>query len=251
MPSSRNINNSFFEGSYKHAWKNLIPEGLTEAEVDFIQDVGSLQKGSRILDLMCGYGRHTLGLARRGVHVTAIDNLREYIEEISLSAIQEGLPVQPVQADLLDTSFHEEYDAAICMGNSFAFFNKEDALTILKNISFHLKAGGILIINSWMIAEIAIKYFKERDWHYAGDYKCILEYQYRSFPSRIESEQTIISKDGTVEVIKGIDYILTLDEMEEMFRQAGLKIKDLFCTPRKRKFSFGDVRIYMVVEKSN
>jgi len=45
------------------------------------------------------------------------------------------------------------------MGNSFAFFDRQDAVTILKNISGHLKAGGIFIINSWMIAEVALKHF--------------------------------------------------------------------------------------------
>ncbi len=250
MPSpSTNINNSFFEGSYKHVWKGIIPPALTEAEVDFIQEIAALKDNSRVLDIMCGYGRHALELARRGVNVSAVDNLQDYIDEIKSKAGEEDLPINATQADVLHAKFDGVYDAAICMGNSFAFFNQEDSVTILKNISAHLKPAGVFIINSWMVAEIAIKHFKERDWHYAGHYKCLLEYRYCFHPSRIESEQTIIAPDGTVETVKGIDYIFTLDELEKMFREAGLRTKDIFSTPRKKKFKVGDGIIYIVAEK--
>jgi 2-polyprenyl-3-methyl-5-hydroxy-6-metoxy-1,4-benzoquinol methylase len=250
MPSSSpNINNHFFEGSYKYAWKGIIPPGVTEAEADFIQEISKLKEGDRVLDLMCGYGRHALELGRRGFAVTAIDNLGEYVDEIRMKAAEEGLAVDAIEQDVLYATLAGVYDAVICMGNSFAFFNKEDAITILKNISGHLKPGGVLVINSWMIAEVAIRHFKERDWHYAGEYKCMLEYKYCFYPSRIESEQTVIGPDKSIEMVKGVDYIFTLDELEVMFNEAGLRTKELYSTPRKRKFSMGDGRIYLVAEK--
>jgi len=250
MPSSSsNINNTFFKGLYKHAWKGIIPPGLTEAEVDFIQEVAALKKRSKVLDIMCGYGRHALELARREVSVTAIDNLQAYIDEIKTKAEEENLSVNAFHADVLHANLDEVYDAIICMGNSFAFFNREDAITILKNCSDHLKKDGVLIINSWMIAEVAIRHFKEKDWHYAGEYKCMLEYKYWLHPSRIESEQTIIAPDGSIETVKGIDYIFTLNELELIFNEAGLKTKDVFSTPRKKRFALGDGRAYIVASK--
>jgi hypothetical protein len=96
---------------------------------------------------------------------------------------------------------------------------------------------------------VALKHFKEKDWHYAGQYKCVLEYKYSFYPSRIESEQTIIAPNGSVEIVKGIDYIFTLDQLEEMFAEAGLKTKEVYSTPRKKKFVIGDGRVYIVAEK--
>ena len=107
-----------------------------------------------------------------------------------------------------------------------------------------------MVINSWMIAEIAIKYFRGKDWNFAGDYKCLLDYKYCFYPSRIESEQTIIAPDGSIEVLKGVDYIFSLDELEVMFQVAGLRTKDLYSTPRKRNFVLGDNKIYIVAEKT-
>jgi SAM-dependent methyltransferase len=248
--STDNINNSFFNSVYKDVWKKLIPNGLTEAEVDFIMETAGLQPGDKVLDIMCGYGRHSIELGKRGIDVTSIDNLNEYIEEIKANAHQQNLPVRGIKAGILEVELQENYDAIICMGNSFSFFNKEETSQILKKLSLSLKPGGILIINSWMIAEIALKHFKEKDWFQVEEYKYLLDYKFHFQPNRIESEQTIVSADGTIDVLKGIDYIFSLDELESMFLDAGLSTKELYSTPRKRRFVLGDGRIYIVVEKT-
>lgn len=248
--STDNINNSFFNSVYKDVWKKLIPNGLTEAEVDFIMETAGLQPGDKVLDIMCGYGRHSIELGKRGIDVTSIDNLNEYIEEIKANAHEQNLPVRGIKAGILEVELKENYDAIICMGNSFSFFNKEETSQILKKLSLSLQPGGILIINSWMIAEIALKHFKEKDWFQVEEYKYLLDYKFHFQPNRIESEQTIVSADGTVDVLKGIDYIFSLDELESMFLDAGLCTKELYSTPRKRRFVLGDGRIYIVVERT-
>ena len=99
--TTENINNSFFDGVYKDIWRRLIPDGLTKAENDWILQEANLQAGDRLIDLMCGYGRHALALARKGIHVTAVDNLKEYVEEIRSTAQKENLPVECLEQDVL------------------------------------------------------------------------------------------------------------------------------------------------------
>ena len=248
-PTQPNINNSFFAGIYKNVWRETIPQGLTEAEVDFIIEMGGLKEGEKVFDFMCGYGRHTLALARRGMHVTAIDSAAEYIEELRNITIKEQLPVTSIEGDILSFEIDDKLDCAICMGNSIAFFEKRDIVGILNNVSLNLKPGGAIILNSWTIAEIAFRYFKERDWHYEGEYKCVIENQYCLSPSRIEFSQVIISPDGSIENLQGVDYILSLMEIEEILHSTGFKLKNCFSTPRKRKFNLGDTQIYIVGEK--
>ena len=228
----------------------LIPPGLSEAECSFLEEEATLQKGDSVLDLMCGYGRHALELARRGYAVTAIDNLKDYIEEINSAAVEENLPVQAFVGGALETPFHRQHKAIICMGNSFAFFDKEDALSLLRKVSAHLQPDGIFVINTWMIAEIAIRHFREHEWHRVDQYKYLLEYKYHFQPSRIESEHTLIKPDGSVEALQGVDYIFTLTELEGMFREAGLRLQSVYGTPKKRPFKMGDNRAYLVVVKT-
>ncbi len=250
MTIQPNINNIFFEGSYKEVWRKIIPPGLTEAEVDFIMEVAGLKPKDSVLDLMCGYGRHALELGRRDCFVTAIDNLSAYTEEIEAKATEESLPVNAIAADVVNIKLDTTFQAAICMGNSFAFFNKEDALKLLQNVASALNINGKLIINTWMLGEIAIRHFKEKDWFYVDDYIYLIDSKYLFNPTRIESDHIIIRSGMEAEVIKGIDYIFTASEFNEILNTAGFTLNEMFSTPRKRKFQFGDTRAYIVAEKN-
>lgn len=244
------INSQFFNSLYKDVWKALIPPGLTEAETDFLLDAAQLAPGDRVLDLMCGYGRHSLALSRRRVAVTAVDNLKEYINEINDTASGEGLPVKAVQENVLEFEPDESYRAVICMGNSIAFFNREETTGLFKKISTHLDHDGVFVINTWMIAEVAIRHFKEKEWYYVNEYKYLLDYTFCFNPNRIESEQTIVTADGAVETLKGVDYIFSLDELQVMLAQAGMRLEAVYSTPRKRPFAMGDGRAYIVARRA-
>jgi SAM-dependent methyltransferase len=247
--TSDNINDTFFWGIYKDVWRRLVPDGLTEAETDFIEQAATLLSGASVIDLMCGYGRHTLQLAKRGHKVTAIDNLPDYIQEICEKAEAEALSVKTQLNSLLAMQLTDTYDAAICMGNSFSFFSKEEAQQILATISAHLRVGGCFIINTWMLGEIAIRHFKEKEWFYAGEYKYLHDCCYLFNPSRIESEHTIVPPDGQAESFKGVDYIFTLPELDELLKGAGLIIDGIYSTPRKKPFKMGDTRAYITAYK--
>jgi cyclopropane fatty-acyl-phospholipid synthase-like methyltransferase len=252
MPQSAtaNINNQFFDGIYKEVWKKLIPPGLSEAEVDFIIEASALKEGDQLLDLMCGYGRHALEAARRGIVVTAIDNSQAYIDEIKIRSEQDSLNVKAILSGIEEAELQGTYKAAICMGNSFAFFDKGEALDILNKIAGCLVKGGTFIINTWMIAEIAIRHFREKDWFYIDGYKYLSDNEFLLNPSRIETSHIIIADDGTTESIKGIDYILTISELNDLFRSAGLQLKEIYSTPRKKRFRLGDTRAYIIAVKS-
>src|SRR6187401_80782 len=161
---SENVNNSFFDGYYKDIWRQIFPEKTTKAEVDFIVEEAKLNSQSVILDLMCGYGRHALEFARRKINVTAVDNLPDYINEIKEKSNSEELSLHCICTDVLEMQIDQEYDAVICMGNSLQFFDEEDVIRLLSNISGHLKANGKVFINTWSIAEIAMNSFKEKNW---------------------------------------------------------------------------------------
>jgi len=248
--SMSNINDTYFDGLYKDIWKNIIPAELTPKEVDFIIPYFKLQQDSSVLDLMCGYGRHALALAAKGIHVTAVDNLPDYINELKKNAEAENLPVEAVLADVIQWKAKKNYDLVICMGNSLQFFDKGELMRLLKNISAHLKDGGHVFINTWSIMEIAVKHFKENSSGTIGAIQSIAESKYFYSPSRIETEHKMITADGTTEIKKGIDYIWSLNEIENLLNECGIKMKEVFSVPGKRRFSLGDARAYIIAEKS-
>jgi 2-polyprenyl-3-methyl-5-hydroxy-6-metoxy-1,4-benzoquinol methylase len=246
-----NINNSFFDGYYKEIWRHIFPEKTTVAEVDFIINDAQLKSGSYVLDLMCGYGRHSLELAKRGISVTAVDNLPSYIEEINHKASEGNLPVECICTDVLEMKIEKEYDAVICMGNSLQFFNAEDLQKLIENISAHLKPGGRFYINTWTIAEIALQNIKENVSSRIGDMTLQSECSVLFHPTRITVKSTIINDKGDREVKTGIDYIYSIAEMEVLLKKAGLQLKEIYSIPGRKPFTVGEPRAYIVAEKSS
>ncbi len=244
-----NINDSFFNGYYKEIWKTIIPDELTVKEVDFMIPYFGLQPGDKVLDLMCGYGRHAAGLARKGIQVTAVDNLPDYIAEVKTISQKEDLKINAIQSDVLDFITDEKFNLAICMGNSINFFDAADTEKLLKNISSLLQPGGHLLINSWSLAEIAMQNFKEKSWSNVGELKFLNDSRFLFHPNRIECESTIIDKEGRTEVKKGIDYIFSINELETMLTNAGLSLKEIYSIPGRKKFTVGEPRAYLVAEK--
>jgi SAM-dependent methyltransferase len=244
-----NINDSFFDGYYKEIWKTIIPDELTVKEVEFMIPYFNLKEGSRVLDLMCGYGRHATALARKDIEVTAVDNLADYVNEIKAVAKNETLPVTVFQTSVLDFKTKDRFDLAICMGNSLNFFDADDTMKILTNICSFLKKGGHLLINSWSIAEIAFKNFKENSWSQIDDLKFLTKSKFLFYPTRIETESIIISKNGETESKSGIDYIFSLNEMEAMLKMTGFALKEVYSIPGRKKFTVGEPRAYLVAEK--
>lgn len=245
-----NINDSYFDGHYKDIWRAIIPAELTIKEVDFMLQYFKLQPGSKVLDIMCGYGRHAIALAKKGMVVTAVDNLEEYIQEVRQTAEKESLPIRAIREDVTRFASTEKFDLALCMGNSLNFFKAEDIHRLLVNIHSFLAPGGHLLINTWSLAEIVIKNFAARSWSDIGDLKFLTASEYLFHPTRIEFTSTIFSPDGAMEEKKGIDYIYSVAEMEAMLNNAGFNMEELYSIPGRKAFALGEPRAYIVAEKN-
>lgn len=244
-----NINDTYFDGYYKEIWRTAIPDILTEKEVDFIIPFFNLQAGSKVLDVMCGYGRHAIALAKKGINVTAVDNLVDYITEIEKISEAEHLPLKALQSDIIDFKADDIFDLVICMGNSLNFFNKKDTVSLLKAFSSCLKSGGQVLINTWSLAETVMKNFKEKSWNKVGELKFLTESKFLFHPARIETESIVITPDCKTEVKTGIDYIFSLNEMEDMLNAAGLTLKEIYSVPGKKIFALGEPRAYLIAQK--
>jgi cyclopropane fatty-acyl-phospholipid synthase-like methyltransferase len=241
-----NINDTYFDGYYKDIWKAIIPSELTVKEVDFMIQHFNLQPGMKVLDLMCGYGRHSIALAEKGISVTAVDNLAEYTDAIREIAETKKLPIETITTSIAGFMPNDTYDLVICMGNSLNFFDHNELSGILKMISSNLKSSGHFLINSWSIAEITFKSFQEKGWSQVGDYKFITDSKIVFHPTRIETEHLIIDGNDKKEIKKAVDYIYSISEFDQLFKAVGLVCKEIYSIPGRKKFSVGDPRIYII-----
>jgi cyclopropane fatty-acyl-phospholipid synthase-like methyltransferase len=83
----------FFGSEYFEEYaEDLTPE-RTKTEVDFLEKELKLKKGTKILDLVCGHGRHTIELAKRGYLMTGQDINASFLKNTKQSAKKAGVEV--------------------------------------------------------------------------------------------------------------------------------------------------------------
>lgn len=128
--------------------------GTTSAEVDFIARMASLRAGSRVLDVPCGSGRHTLELARRGCRVTGMDVSAEAIGYLRRAAADQRLDVNTTpRRHAASATGDLTADAAICMGNAFGFLDHRGTERLLADLARVFAPTGTLVLDYGFVAE--------------------------------------------------------------------------------------------------
>ena len=82
---------TFFDDGYLVAGFGPIKRRRTLADIRFIRKALSPKKGSSVIDVCCGVGRHALELARLGYRVTGVDLSEAYIQVARQRAKKRGL----------------------------------------------------------------------------------------------------------------------------------------------------------------
>lgn len=137
----------------------------TEDQVDFIIRTLELSGSERILDMACGFGRHSLELARRGFRVVGVDITKAYIEDAVSEAEKASLDVRFLCSDILDLNFYKEFDVVLNLADGAIGYleTDEENLLIFDKISEALKPGGKHFMDICN-AEHAEAYFPKRHW---------------------------------------------------------------------------------------
>jgi 2-polyprenyl-3-methyl-5-hydroxy-6-metoxy-1,4-benzoquinol methylase len=122
----------------------------TIGECDFIEREINYDKTSRILDIGCGTGRHSIELAKRGYRVTGIDLSESQLKRAREKASQQNLSINFEKLDARKLTFLNEFDLVImlCEG-AFSLMETDDMnFQILCNASNALKSKGKLIFTT-------------------------------------------------------------------------------------------------------
>lgn len=141
----------------------------TNQEVDFILKVTGAAIGSAFIDVGCGPGRHSLELARRGMHVTGIDVSQDFIDiaqKNSAAEFRSNTEFLRLDArDLINhASLHAKFDFAICLcqGAFGLMIDDQHDVEILAGIRRSLKEQGVLVLSAFN-AYFSVKHHGDAD----------------------------------------------------------------------------------------
>src|SRR5436190_23444884 len=107
----------FFTGINCEFWEKAVLPEWTEHETKFLLNEMNLDAGDHVLDMPCGYGRHSIAFSKKGFPVTAVDISTTFIEKLIRDASAERLPVVGIREDILSVSLEKKFAGAICLGN--------------------------------------------------------------------------------------------------------------------------------------
>lgn len=138
------------ENTYSETWFELFlrqPDGeQTDLEVDFLKRQLPSSEFRTVLDLCCGYGRHAAPLAEAGYSVVGIDRDPGVVKRARALHDQERLTFRILDMTKL-SELSGEFDAVICMWQSFGYFDAATNADVLRQIAGHTRTGGRLVLD--------------------------------------------------------------------------------------------------------
>ncbi len=137
----------FEVNDYLFAYEDDLTDERSDAEVASYVNLLELKTPMKILDLACGFGRHTNRLARLGHIVTGVDYMPDFLAIASQKANEMGVQVDYRQGDMRRVSFSEEFDRVMLLFGSFGYFEDNENEQVIQNMAYALKRGGWVLFD--------------------------------------------------------------------------------------------------------
>lgn len=229
QPATENWYASWFDTPYYHILYKDRDYDEAQAFMDNLTHYLNLPEESKILDLACGKGRHSIYLNQLGYEVTGADLSENSINEASKSSNEK---LHFVKHDMR-ISFEEKFDAIFNLFTSFGYFEDDaDNLTTLKAIRDSLTEYGFAVIDFMNVDFVLENLIPEETKTVDG-----IDF----YIKRYEKENHIYKEISFSD--KGKDYYFTekvqalrLADFEKMMDEAGIYLLDVFGDYKLRKF---------------
>jgi SAM-dependent methyltransferase len=138
----------FFEESWPKISQGFESEADAETEIGWILRHVRPPAGARVLDAPCGFGRHSLALARRGFQVTGVDLSETELGRARERARAARLTLDLVRQDMRDMEFSGEFDLALNLFSSIGYFSDDEDRLLIDRFCTALRPGGLFVLDT-------------------------------------------------------------------------------------------------------
>ena len=221
-PSPAETWDAFFSDFYLRAFADDARGAEAERQALAAARLAGCPEGGDLLDVPCGFGRHSLPLARAGYRVVGVDRSQALIDEARRRAGDARRP-KLVRADYRQLPFADaSFDAALNLFTSLGYLGDEEDTKALAEIGRVLRPGGRLLVES-MHRDLLVREFREQDWRLLGEGRLLLEQ--RTFDAAAgvaQTTQTLIGTSGERDSRTFSIRVYSATELTAMLGAAGL-----------------------------
>jgi SAM-dependent methyltransferase len=221
----------------------------SEAEAESIIALLGPSEGSRILDLCCGYGRHAIGLAKKGYDLIGLDLSPVLLKKARDDMAESETDVVLVRADMRDIPFKCTFDYVINIFTAFGYFdNEDDDQRVMNGVCAALRPGGAFLMDT-VNREWVLSHFRKEHWEELEEGKYALdEREFDPLSSRIRARTICLGEGEKVERHHSMRFY-TLTEMTRMVEAAGMKLTSAYGHLDGRRYWLESPRMVVRAEK--
>ncbi|MCH7973180.1 MAG: class I SAM-dependent methyltransferase [Bacteroidetes bacterium] len=215
--------------------------------VESIISITNIKNKSKILDLACGAGRHSIEFAKKGFLLTAVDLSENLLNNAKVNAQNAEVDIDFIRADIRDFYIDDKFDLVLNLFTSFGYFESdEENFKVFKSAYDHLNENGFFIFdyfNKKYLEENLIPNSSLR----IEDGEII---QKRRIEKGRVIKDIIIKKNGNEKYFKESVKIYSLDEIKSKLELTKFNIKDIYGSFDRSKFDESlSNRIIIIAQK--
>ena len=213
-------------GNYLKEHSHYFSKKRTNEDLEFIINVLKLKKKDKILDLACGHGRHTIGLARRGFNVDGLDFSGYLLRLAKKEARRNNLKVDFYQQDIHGIRLKPKYEKIFLF---FADFGLFDAEKVFRNVTKILRKNGLFLLD----CDNVFRLVKHLTVHHHSPY--VFDFMKMELREKNQKGQ-------------GIKYY-TFPELVRLLSQFGFRVVSVFGSYKKEPLSIDSKRMIIIARK--
>ena len=203
----------------------------------------NIRPNSKILDLACGTGRHSIYLSKKGFDVVGIDQSKKNIITAKENENEKLIFFQQE----MTKDINMQFNAIFNFFTSFGYVDHKYNYNTIENISKNLKKGGLFIIdflNQKIVKKNLVEYEEKNIENLNFNIHRYIENNYIFKEISFEHNETKYNFKEKV-------MLLDLEDFENYFNKNNLKIIDIYGNYKLSSFDINKSPRLILISKKN